>query len=148
MRELIRPGLFWVARLGLFLAVVAWVTSLSWSCMLQVPGVRAELISHGLIFSHHPAFNARSLGVNPSEGEWIFNDWLFGYNVKFFQAYSPFSAHEPPYRWGIPGLTRAHSSGTQIIAVSHWLIVTTFATFYGVLKFVYRKRRTEGVGDE
>ena len=30
MRELIRPALFWVVRLGLFFAVVAWIAGQWW----------------------------------------------------------------------------------------------------------------------
>ncbi|WP_145943981.1 hypothetical protein [Fuerstiella marisgermanici] len=101
--------------------------------------------------SHRPPLDAWDLVVATCEGswkfsagrsddEWLFNDWLFGYDVKLVPAYSPFVNHEIPSRWGVPGLTRANAHGTRIIAFSYWLVVTIFATFYTVLKYVYRKR--------
>jgi len=39
-------------------------------------------------------------------------------------------------------------SQVLVVQLSHWLIVTIFALFYGVLKWVYRKRGKELATDE
>lgn len=159
MQELIKPGLFWAVRIGLFLSVVVWIVSQWWSCTLLIRGVRAELISYGLTLSYRPPLDAWDLvtatskgrwkfTVGGSNGEWLFNNWLFGYDVELLPVYSPFVNHENPYRWGVPGLTTAHAYGNRIVAFSYWFLVATFALFYGLLKWVYRKREEEVVCDE
>lgn len=53
MRELIRPTLFMVARLGLFLAVMAWVMVRWWVIQICIPPVDyfAAINVHGLVIT-------------------------------------------------------------------------------------------------
>lgn len=141
MRSLIQPGLFWAARIGLFLAIVAWITGHWWVSSLQVPGGKAELNRHGFSLSKHPAYVDWYLDVvEAEEGGWEFTDWLFGYDVTLLTISSPFRNYAPPYRRRFFGITIAHAYSSDIIAVSHWLVVGICSLFYAALIFAYRKR--------
>ena len=47
----------------------------------------------------------------------------------------------------VPGIILFRNPATSFVSVRHWLVVTFFTVFYGVLKWVYRKRG-KAVADE
>lgn len=115
MRELIRPGLFWVVRIGLLLSVVAWIYGQS-----KTVGIAVN------VFSVHCTRDAWTII------RWPFPRSPFGNKIRFVRL-SPASSDD---YGAIP-----HG------AIPHWLIVANFAVYYGVLRWVYRKRGREAVGD-
>ena len=134
MRELIRPALFLVARVGLFLGVVAWVVGQTWQGVGFTPGCGAIVDQHGVI-----------VGINtPSDRGWGGEEISGTMLVKEFLSVRDTL---PGTRyWGFGAFAVLQETGSVIIAFRHWLIITIFALFYGVLKWVYRKRGTEIAG--
>jgi len=110
MKNLIKPTLFIITRLGLLLAVSAWVVGL-W----QVFGTIAGPFS-----------------IASGPGGWEICRWdssnadrlsFFSYSAAVEVPHAPSSS---PRLWGM--------------FVYHWLVVSIFALFYGMLKWAYRKR--------
>ena len=140
MRELIRPALFLVARLGLFLAIVAWVAG-QFSLMSNYIGVIQ--IGTGpqnfVIAQWNPVLLDRipqpKLDYRPTD------DW----DVLGMITYKTIAEF-------IPGVRLCRSPGRSVIhnaiIVRHWLVVTIFGLFNGVLMWVYRKRGKELAADE
>ena len=118
MRPLIRPLLFIVARLGLFLAVVAWVVG-QWSCVFVYSGYfQFEWDGTGVVakhfdssaFSPFDSLSVESIPVDPNGNyEWV-------------------SEKLPPV------------DGISEFAIRHWQIISIFAIFNLILHFHYRKR--------
>lgn len=136
MRPLIRPTLFTVAKSGLMFALIAWGTSHSRRFCVSAISV----VDRG-------AFT-----VLPWSARDLFNlGWALTPDSDFLQA--AFEEDESHWTTGdvnfvtlanFPGFlamseTR-NKSTAAMISVRHWLIITIFALFYGVLKFIYRKR--------
>lgn len=136
MRALIRPTLFMIARLGLFLAVVAWGTS-------------QEL-----------QFELRSTsGASKTTGGLNSQGWYAVCDGPYLAATFPEMSSGPfdefyEGLWfeipvAIPGIfDRVYSllgltittGPLKVISARHWLLVSIFALFNGVLMFIYRKR--------
>lgn len=112
MSGLIRPALLLVARLGLFLSIAAWILGQVWSF-------------DSLSFTS-PTYSC-FLELNSS-------GWKLDYEVP-----SPVSlpTHESVRQ--LPGISFQFANGVYVY-VCHWLIVTVFALFYGLVKWKYRKR--------
>ena len=117
MRPLIRPTLFAIARLGLFLAVVVWIVSQWWSVSISY-GDTAYVSRDGLTFIYdQDSVYPSSVTVNI---EYVGNLEPWFSNVVHVE--------QPTVMVGF-------------LSFRHWFIVTAFALFYAVLKWVYRERR-------
>jgi len=141
MKTLIRPFLFIVARLGLFLTVVVWIVS-QWSAVLtEVPLGTAGFVEEGwvsiFIYSMSKGWRVRT-GA-PKE---------IGTTLYLFCPPSSEPLPALPPRWtetgfSVGGFTVLHTPLATTIAIRHWLAVTSFALFYIVLRWAYRKRPEE-----
>ena len=147
MRELIRPTLFVVAKVGLSLVVILWGVSQYWSTRTYVSIFVVHTCEFGLAVQFRPRLDLgryyhtsivhRTHGkidkLSPSR-------WSFGL-VKP----SPYHPSTKPQAYLFSGIAthKLHGGIGHMIAIRHWLIITIFALFYGVLKWVYRKRGTE-----
>jgi hypothetical protein len=153
MRSLIRPALFMVARIGLVLSVVAWIVG-QWTLIAanshsgRAGGFTVLLMDEGVVVA---------LG-NPSVSKLTFEPHVIVYGNTaddswFRLLFAPLDElrDKSPavmYLNRVPGMTLVlFPSTAAIIAIRHWLIITFFALFYGVLKWLYRKRG-EAVEDE
>lgn len=126
MRPLVRPFLFAVARLGLFLSVTAWIVGQWWLFC----GVAQVNVTHvaGLIL--HPnkfdLFLTDNIGLaNP----FYVNSVSVGGKGAELASLDMFMV--------------LHSIGQDATSIPHWLIVTMCGVFYGILKWVYRKKSSE-----
>lgn len=129
MRELIRPTLFMVAKLGLFLSVVAWVAS-QW--------IQLHLILDSAVSATMES--KRFVAVDRSEPSCLPLTTLL--TCRADEAFETLTEIESePDTFGFCGWSHNESSFGLQIAVRHWLIVSVFALFYGVLKWVYGKRK-------
>ena len=122
MRSLIRPFLFAVARLGLFLAVVGWGAAGMFNLQLVAAAGNA-----GTVFTDQDGWTVMRLeGI----GEWEFSvkrnvSWLFGALGRDAPVMGKF-------------VRIGHLS--FYLFVRHWLITSTFLVFNLLLHFIYRKR--------
>ena len=125
MRSLIRPALFTFVRLGVFLAVVAWVVAQWYQVEFRNTRVffAVQLNSAGWLVSELPLF----IGGPPTS--------TLDTDPDSFQAVAL-----KPSQIDAFGISAEFRSLTRYLLVRHWLIVTVFALFYAVLKWVYRER--------
>ena len=134
MRGLIRPALFWVARLGLLFSVMAWLIGQRWTVVERWP-------------------LDRNICVAFVDKGWVLSRWTWGAVVDWNFRIAELSPHDATWSVAVPdtnikgvnsyravGVVWTRQTNGQSIAIRHWLIVTIFAVFYGVLKWVYRKR--------
>ena len=138
MRELIRPALFLVARLGLFLSIVAWAASQT----TNVLGNAVVFIPLQFTIDE----TGYAMADDPFPASWSIRARRY---LALWQIRSTWARfHEPSF--SAPGIwIDAHNLNTEwAIAVYHWLVVTSFALFYGVLKWVYWEHATEVKPDE
>lgn len=131
MRPLIRPLLFAVARFGLLLSVLMWMTHagspyvwLQWD-VPDLPGLPAYTVvlvdSDGLYTRYqHASGGFDSIALSLEEDA-----------VGLGQERITFDAF---------GVMVADDGQDKVILVRHWLIVTTFALLYAVLRWRYRNR--------
>ena len=130
MRSLVKPGLFWVARIALVLSVVAWAFG-QWfdiaASAYSPAGILASRVSNDgleVYFDPRGAFYDASFSIRLPDSTLI--ESRDGARIRF----------------GVPVFTAIRSN--QYIVVPHYLIFTIFVLFYGVLKLVYRKREVAG----
>ena len=118
MRSLIRPLLFAIARLGLFLAVVAWIAGqrVEWySVLCPVPSgsagiiVRSETCTFGHVQHAIPITWYTANDLDGSNATWHRRVWS-------------------AVKW------TGHS-----VEISHWLLTVMFLVFTVLLRFLYRK---------
>ena len=129
MRSLIRPTLFWVARMGLFLSLATWCIGQSWQGTGHLYGFVGAIDQFGLGASMGPN---RGAGVNRNSDYEIVKEFLDG-------------THVPSKGHFIGMAAIALYIGTEwAMAIRHYLVVAIFALFYGMLKWVYRKRAVAG----
>ena len=133
MRDLIKPTLFIVARLGLLLAVVAWIIGQWW--MVKVSS-QVEMSRRGWQYCNVLPMEARF-------SIWRKTEW---HNLDV--SITDFLSETPRTDVSFRGIEFRQYSAVRYLRVPHWLIVTIFALFYGVLKWVYRKRGKELAADE
>ncbi|MEO2014229.1 MAG: hypothetical protein ABGZ53_07625 [Fuerstiella sp.] len=137
MKNLLRLSLFIIARTGLFLAAAMWIVGQSWTvCRIvcvssHIMGIATDneccVISHASqnagdspSFTIEPSRDRRaSVAVN---GAWAFH------KVRSWKTART------------PGTVVFLADGAQCVFLRHWLVVTFFAFFYGVLKWVYGPR--------
>ena len=137
MRELIRPALFVVARVGMFLSLVATIAGQFWQSSLNTGFAVLVVERAGVGFSMHAASD---YGLHIAEHS----------DSTMVEDYIAFEIDGKPRSGdiGILNIARVGLSRTEFVfGGRHWLIVTFFGLFYGVLKWVYRKREPE-VADE
>ena len=114
-----------VARIGLVLSVVAWVVS-QW-VRLDIFVAQTSFISTPvgwLLVNHYhwPVARESSIGILSDMNN----------NTKMIQ----FVEDSGTSCFGFGYLAQS----AVYLSFRHWLVVTFFALFYGVLKWVYRKR--------
>ena len=128
MKNLLRMSLFIVARAGLFLAIVAWIVG-QWltgggTCPL---GVVLVCDSGWICAVDHDLRFAWEFSVAPTQAGDL--------NLHFVKP--PKSNRRIGF--SLCGVTGWRTIVKTSVSIRHWLIVTFFALFYGVLKWVYRK---------
>ena len=142
MRGLFRPALFWVARIGLVLAVLAWIITQKWS--LQVS--ESQIVDRGVVtVLPWSARHVTSFGIGPRQDS-RFLRVAFGEEQPPQppgDKVSPFTKIVAFAGFRAVSETRPRSTA-MMISIRHWLVVATFALFYVVLKWVYRKREVPG----
>ena len=157
MRELIRPGLFWMARLGLFLSVVAWGLGQWWHAKAACSFGTTLLSEHGWYVQNSGRTRKMRLSIVPIESVLPSNKLVIDWRFNRVNA-APIDHEGFLTSVYFNGSSMSEFSGVVVIntpflrhwsiSTRHWLIVTIFALFYGVLKWGYRKRGTEAVRDE
>lgn len=147
MRDLIRPGLFLIARLGLLLSISAWILSQGYCLQIVVnPGGKATAI----VIEHRGVFLGVGIfGGMPTElirigyaFEHAFNEV---FDPEFARSINPATNPEQTYKFSkIPGLLLFWFGPMSflLLVIPHWLIVLCCAIFYGAVKLVYRNTVT------
>ncbi len=159
MKPLIRPFLFTVARLGVFLAVTAWIVGQWW--IFEVGHTRYWLAAgpHGIV----------AVRTNLSPPDWYryvaydsSNDLRAQYLAEGYPdtfgrlpkvtaivdwdhfVAMPFSES---VNWSSCGVHFRRWSMGSSVSLSHLLIVSILVFFHAVLVLIYRKRQGEGDAD-
>lgn len=127
MRELIRPTLFMIVRLGLFLAVVTWGAGQTWQGFGLAYPIAAAIDKTGVGI----AITAENQGWRIVKDRHTPSVLNFLGGVGLPSDVSFLSLHVTAFLSG---------SGRVCFAIRHWFIVTIFVLFNGVLIWVYRKR--------
>jgi len=142
MRSLIRPALFAIARLGLFLSVVAWIVGQWWSVDLKFNGVVALGSDRGIAVGAYSLRSLRlpittflrtqNLRTNLEYNYWVFvperhSEVLGGSDISYYNF-------RVGYFFWRPG------TAIRMVSVPHWLITTAFVVFNILLHFIYRRR--------
>ena len=133
MRPLIRPTLFAIARLGLFLSVAAWVVGQ----FFYIRIASGVVIHKGIIvvspeLRHVLEFEvSRRQEIEPAISEFFEPDYV--------RSTYPGSVHVRSMP-GVVYLMPIPPVDFGAIAVRHWLMVTVFIAFNLILHFIYRKR--------
>ena len=133
MRPLICPVLIAVARLGLFLSVVAWIVA-QWriaNVMIDVPGthvVQVVVAPEGIVVCD----------LFPYDVSTNISLRLF-HRGTVQHLFAP-SRKNITYSVSFGGLVYGTHSAFRFVSFRHWLIITAFALYYAVLKWVIRKR--------
>lgn len=138
MRALIRPALFAVARLGLFLAVVAWIISQTYVCVgvFSAGNHHARILASppGWMFILWPRSDEFSVQFHPvvELKEYVVAlDAIFGADID-----SDYTIETHSFGFV---LGKAESVAPYC-AIRHWLVVSILIAFNLVLHFVYRNR--------
>ncbi len=146
MRELIRPGLFWAARLALFLSVLSWIVGQGWMASITMPFWSGHVVlgfgQEGWFTGHFVAptrFQCRLTRLN--------NDFNSGgyFGERLPEAVRDMITPDTTGEFlGVRQTTFLSVAGRfgTALSIRHWLVVTFVAVLYGVLKSVYRNRRT------
>lgn len=119
MKPIIRPFLFAAAWLGLFLAVTAWIAGQWRMFRVDIP----DQIGGVSVFCH--------------VDDWVIIHWEG--NIKWY-----FLMSHP--RLGVDWHHALLNHPPHLI-IRHYLVVTSFVLFYGILKWVYRNRCVEAISN-
>ncbi|MFY9253292.1 MAG: hypothetical protein WAO83_07545 [Fuerstiella sp.] len=147
MKDLIRPGLFLIARLSLLHSVSAWILSQGYFLQIVVnPGVKetAFVIERRGVF-----LGVGVVGKRPPKLIYFGYAFEHAFNEVFDPEFGR-SIHiatppEKTYKFGkIAGLFLLWFGPMSLLllVIPHWLIVLCSTSFYGVLKLVYRNTVT------
>lgn len=127
MRRLIRPALLLVARLGLFLSVMAWLAAQRWDVSHDTPYFRLDMTFQG--WTIDPTYNPWSdwnldIGESSDDGRPVFwfEDMM---NGRSFDV-------------DLPGL----KIDWPVFGVAHYLIVTVFVIACAILHWKHLSNRT------
>ena len=141
MRSLVRPFLFTVARLGLFLAVTAWIMGQRWTIYSTIPAV------YGVV--------EICVGDRSYEVSWwdVLSSTSFNIGANRRTDPLPFEVLYTLFRGELrsdscgqellyvgPGFFTAKQGVIDGISIRHWLVTTIFLTFNITLHIIYRKR--------
>lgn len=152
MRELIRPGLTTVARLGLFLSLAAWFVGNGWVGTIAIPfgagHVATGLGAHGWFAGYFRSATSFNTRFSPSSEKYNAGAY-FGEQLPE-EARAFITAHSNGEFLGMRSTKFNANVGRfgDAISIRHWLVVTIFAAFYALLSWVCRKHEPEAVGDE
>jgi len=124
-----------IARLGLFLAVVAWVVGQQHQGFGFAYPIVTAIDKTGVAIAF--TTECGHWGIREVRHMPIVLDFLDGVNFPKDVSY-----------WSLHAIAFLYDPGQVSFAIRHWLVVTIFALFYGVLKWVYRKRGKELAADE
>ena len=133
MRSLVKPSLFWIARIGLFLAVVAWIVGHFHVGQATLPYSLLECHSSGWVLTISDEFSdltflsdidSRPKTANPD------------YDILSGRPDMTTIIRFPGFRCQLMG-------AWHTVYVKHWLILTITAAFYGTLKYGYRHRNAQ-----
>ena len=131
MRDLIRPGLFVIVRLGLLLSTSAWIFSQGYFMgIVAKPGMTAMIVivdGRGMRFGRvfwGPDDNKVQVGMASDLDE---SSNVQKLNPAFMMSMGP------RQKWFWFGCMFE-----LLLVIPHWLIVLCFAIFYGTVKIVYR----------
>ena len=143
MRALIRPTLFMIARLGLFLALLFLLVSQYWSIKVAILHYQFTIIDYGYSAAELHA-NEIAMPSRITKTDWMSDYWPLRRKMVL-----------GPNAWPsiIPGVVRSGGISWRnlfswFIGIRHWLVITLFVLFNGVLMWVYRKRGNELASDE
>lgn len=131
MQELIKPGLFWVVRLGLLLSVVAWIVGQGWQGVGVAFRACGVIDQTGLVVQCHKSLG-EGWGLHEEPNLTVTQNFLAPHKVPPDALYL-----------GLSVLAIHLEDSGAAFGIRHWFLVTIFVLFYAVLKWVYRKRRTE-----
>ncbi len=149
MRSLIRLTLFIVARIGFVMSVVGWVVG-PWRSVdysMATMGSQFELVLHRNTWSisHSPASTA-SWRVRIQQ---VNNVPYNAFPITIRRPRSRIGWHLvgtgrptvtglPEEAWQCAGVSYASAAfvGSMKLSFDHWLVVTFFALFYGLLKWM------------
>lgn len=154
MRELIRPTVFLVARLGLFFAVVLWIVGQLVGATVSgngsIPRCRADTVESGLLIclSTNSRLPQKSKFTPYRDLDHETQRAAFLEAVFLPDQHPAFIFDLKRDYWAVLGLTVFHGREHVLFVVSHWLIATIFVLFNGVLMWLYRKRGEELAADE
>lgn len=142
-RKLIRSMLLMIARLGLFLAVVAWAFG-QWfyfASEMNLPAVHLHVLNaaDGIEVTVDDPF------YWPVDAEWELTTGRYGKSPFEFFRDSENPPVGPAQSWVagiVPGQITIlnHRDNPTGFIVHHYLVLTICAMFYGVLMLIYRKR--------
>lgn len=142
MRSLVRPTLFAVARLGLFLAVAGWIVG-QWRCVGMNVSVSGTYVSVGIcsdgwfvfrsLFPSRP-FNPMDgidFSTQPTENDSFSNE----ISVMRYLA-----GEESANSMSIPGIEYCTFGEYFAVILRHWLIVAILILSFGALRLSYRRK--------
>ena len=130
MRELIRPGLFSVARLGLLLSVFAWIIGQFW--LMQIGPLQS--VDRGIVIVLPPRPTATWMPRVAPHAESRFLNMVFNPQQLAESVSDTFEVHQVP---GAAFVVERSAATAYLLAIRHWLIVGLFAVFYATLKCAY-----------
>ena len=129
MQELIRPALFLVAKLGIFLCVLALMTGQAWQGTGFVSGFTGAVDSCGVGIALDTRMPTE-WGIEAGPGDSMVRDFLStapNVSVRSEERYLSLSV-----------IAIYVCSSEVAFAARHWLLIGMFILFYSVLKYVYR----------
>lgn len=134
MRSLIRPALFMITRLGLFLSVAVWAVGQWWTIRIDnsQQDVYFSVDGHGWLATNirsppHSAGAGWQWSTSPTDGE-ILNDVLLVSN-----SFSLFENQVPIAFEAVQGVGYRIGELFTFIAIRHWLVVTNFTLVHFAL---------------
>ena len=137
MRQLIRPTLFLVARLGLFLTVAAWVIGQWWEIRIQT-----QWPTEIRVVTNHPGWvivsDKDAYTDDASLGSTNNRTLVIGCIDELYTAFEPPTWLDVGHR--LPGMFFRQYRNCSSLSVRHWLIVAVFTLFNLGLHLIYRKR--------
>ena len=137
VRSLIRPFLFTVARLGLFLAVAAWVSSARYRIDM------GQWMANTVFAQSSDEHGWRFIYSHVSQSKWDFwfelrKPGLIPGSIDRSDSVGRIGISGVVTYWTEPSPLRGRSC--HCVDICHWLFTTTFIILNLFLLFMYRKR--------
>ena len=141
MKPLVRPLLFAVARLGLFLAVTVWIVGQWWTCVLAATDNAACLNHRGVYWLQVSQASTISPAITPAGHEKHIVNSICGVGQHHFGAKRKL---EVGYGFSLCQSFSQSARGLQCVAlafgVCHGMIASIAFAFNIALHIIYRKR--------